>query len=342
MKGRVEVVEHLLQKSTEKEAKRMCANLLPMLAAKGQLETALVLIEAGFRRDANEVLQVALSLREVAIAKRLLALKIGSPLYGAEQESLVAAASTGDADLLRQLVKLHMKGSIKSHATTALIAAVQSGRVDAVEVLLKAKAEPEAKDMHGFRAIDYAAVAGDETMMALLRKYGAKSPPNQILSIRPDIAGRVYSEREVDRLPLLLAEEEGEELISSRVASGNTLIGGTSLGRSFRYPQLYFARIGPNRIPRDRFSEFGADMDPHEYNGPSLYGAVSLLVDASGRIAKIEVIPYVGNSKRILEFDRWDDDKRIAAVMAHRFEPGRVNGAPVATRVTLPLLVQDY
>jgi hypothetical protein len=54
------------------------------------------------------------------------------------------------------------------------------------------------------------------------------------------------------------------------------------------------------------------------------------------------VIPYSHRLKRLLEFDRTDDDEQISARLAHRFEPGRLNGEPVATRVTLPLLGHDY
>lgn len=338
-KGRVLVVEHLLRSATADEVKKMSRNLLPLLARKNQLETAMVLVEAGFRKDAYLVLQLALSLRDTRVAKQLLAIGVDGPLYGVEAEALIAAASTGDAKLLQGLVDVGMRVSTKGDQSTVLIAAVQSGDIGAVEVLLKAKAKTTTKDKHGFRAIEHAVALGDLQMVRLLQHYKAAPARLNKRPVRSSIVGRVHAETDVDRLPILINDEAP---VGSRVVTGNVLIANTSLGRNFRLPALYFKRNGEARTVGHSSSNAGMERFPHTYSGPSIYGAVSVVVDRDGNIADIDVISYAGNFNRLLAFDHSSRDKQIAAVMAHRFAPGSLDGVPVATRVMLPLLVHDY
>lgn len=95
-----------------------------------------------------------------------------------QQTPLMAAASTGNIESLRILLKYGAKVNLqfpdKQKGMTALMQAIDNGQLETAEALLQKGASLTLKDAEGRTALDIADSKGDEKMKALLKRYHKK------------------------------------------------------------------------------------------------------------------------------------------------------------------------
>lgn len=89
---------------------------------------------------------------------------------------LMWAATTGDVEILRELVQLGaaVRG-VNRQGLSALHAAAIAGRSEAARALLEAGADLDARTEHGSTALGIAAERGDASLVSLLLAHGART-----------------------------------------------------------------------------------------------------------------------------------------------------------------------
>lgn len=180
--GHLDVVKYLVERGANIEARDDYGQTALFAAAKrGHADVVQYLLSKGAKAEvavfgSNAVIY---SLFHPEIVEMLA--KAGGDVNRMsefQQTPLMAAASTGNIESLRILLKYGAKVDLqfpdKQKGMTALMQAVDNGQLETAEALLQKGASLTLKDAEGRTALDIADSKGDEKMKALLKRYHKK------------------------------------------------------------------------------------------------------------------------------------------------------------------------
>jgi ankyrin repeat protein len=180
--GRVEIIEHLLQRGADIEA-RTAGGQTPLfqtvpLASAEAFDCLLRNGAALGARDnsGKSILQFALSWQRPAMADLILARGFAIEVEGpAAQEMLEEAANAGLATVVASLLSRNVPVSAAlRNGTTLLHSAARGGLVEFAGRLLKAGARVDERDQHGLTPLHLAAFYGRDDLVGLLLANGAE------------------------------------------------------------------------------------------------------------------------------------------------------------------------
>lgn len=326
-RDRLAVVERLLEVATANKGKGRGKGRLDWVVYYGQLRSAMAMVRDGHRKDASLVLNLALRMGEWETAKAFLRLKTRSPLENVADANLMRVARSGDVELLQMLLKARMRTRAKGVGTTLVIEAVKSGNGHALKVILEAKGNPkvDTEDQGGFRAIDYAVACENDEMILLLKKAGAEPHREGKVPDVPNDKEVVYADYETEVAPVYfygpdLPHSQVSHLVSHidyqpTLAGGIDYHAGYFLGRQISGPLPYHVAGYRN-----------------EGHSTGLWGVVSMVVSSDGAIGEVKIIVRDGGM---------DEDFMKSVAQNITVIPGMIEGKAVATRVTLPILVES-
>lgn len=282
---------------------------------------------------------------------------------------LVVAAESGNPAMIEALLRSGAKPSVGTpEGSTPLMVAAYRGPVESVRLLLAANAKATAQTKQGMTALHYAALAGNVDIVAALLKTDAKvnerdaagqTPLEIVLASRQRAivsmlvtAGASLAEKNSkfnEAIVHALALDQAE-LLKRAVAMGWNpdkpifeSLTATDLSEVFdgQESRAYLKSISknssgkfslekkPEKLARPVGGSRPLDPRPWDSAQPAVAVEVSGVVDDRGRF----LFPKIGKGG--------DDPLLVGAIFSvlpsWKFEPGRKNGRPVNTELTLSL-----
>jgi uncharacterized protein len=281
-------------------------------------------VETGLGRDRAPLRLAAAANNETAVA---LLIKAGADASAKSPEgttALFAAAESGYAGVVRQLLNagadFHAAQGNDGAPETPLASAASFKRWDVVELLLKSGANPNVRDRNGWAPIDFAAMhacgAGREDVLKLLIDKGSKvddiipdlkrGPEYQ--NLRPLIYAAAYSKAAAINLllahgadinkpdhagmtPLMLAvRNRREDVVEALLANGADLKPTDQFGRAV----LNYATFNATPAIVKRIAAAGADLNFAA--PPGMHHGETALIHAvqGGNIANVDAMLSLG------------------------------------------------
>lgn len=250
-RANLSLIERCLQAGFDLNA-LLPSGLLPLQIAfrAANTESTEFLIQKGARidtptRDGQSLLGYSLDIDQIDDARLLV--KLGAQTASLKDKSgrspLVAAVESGKADKLAFYLELGLSlDGLKSSSGGALLPeAVVHGFYDVARTLVKAGAEPDAKDSRGTTALAAALAAAQNELAADLVEFGASLDPLP-LQVRQDISSYRI---DVNRALAQAALEADASKIQETLARGASIAGSGAKGilSGARLPETWLARV---------------------------------------------------------------------------------------------------